>query len=221
MYVPLPTLSTSSFINADDPIVKKALDTIRDQYKVWINVDESGEYWRVEGANIQNAAGAMREVRQFLSVQAEKPEGVSVVVAHRVGGSQTDIELKRVVEVAGVRFGLAEGSWRGVALPGTTEETLAEASQQNMAKKLFGAIQTSFRSIRPDVGHKYVRVFLGLRTLSKKLKDGTIPYSREKKNEDQTLIHLDPDNLRRYDTAQFASLLEAATKRGHSYFDLR
>lgn len=200
MFMGLPTKKSPTYIDPSDAVVKKALDTIREQYKVWINVDETGRYFVIEGATIQNTAGAMREIRDFLHLQAKSLGGSVTVIAHRVGGSQTGIKLKRVAQVAGARFGLPEGSFRGVALPGATDEDLADVIQCHMVKDLFGAIQKTVRSLRPDVGQKFVRVHLGLRTLSKKMKlENTVD---------------------KYDTAQYESLLDNGSKRGHSYFNL-
>lgn len=210
------------YIDPIDAVVIKALDTIRKQYKVWINVDKTKEYFIIEGVTVENTGGALREIREFLHHQAKSLGGAVTILAHRIGGSQTDIKLKRLRQVAGTRFGLPEGSWRGVALSGTTEKNLAQAVQRHMVKELFEAIQKSVRGLRPDVGEKYVRVHLGLRTLSKKIRAETLGLegTLSKKETSEPFDPFGPDALDKYDTTQYESLLDSATQRGHSYFNL-
>lgn len=197
-------------------MVRRTLDNIRDRCQVWIDCFLDEGYIVISARKIQNVRSGLQEIREWMLVQAKELEDNTTTLVHRIGGSPCSCILLKLTLELGLGSGITDG-WRGVAQAGSAEDKENSSSipggyvvaaqlndgignNQVIAYQLLDAIKQTARLIRPALGRKYVRVHLGLRSLSKR------------KAKDRACDE--------YTTSQFRTLMSSATKRGHVSFRL-
>lgn len=196
--------------------MRRIFDDIRDRCQVWIDCFGDEGYIVISARKLQNVQNGLQEVRDWVLVQSKELEGNATTLVYRVGDKPRSCILLKPTQDLGLGTGITDG-WRGVAQISGVEDEEASSSttsqssdtaQQNgqnsndlvITKQLLDAIKQAAELMRPDLGRKYVRIHLGLRSLSKrKIKDEA---------HDQ------------YTTPQFRTLMNSATKRGYVSFRL-
>lgn len=216
MILALPSEKSEFRIDLEDMIMRKALDEVRGRCQVWIDCFGDEGHLVISARKLQHVQNGLQEVREWIVAQSSELECNATNLVHRIGdGPRFRILLKPTQELGLGKY-ITDG-WRGVALLGgmKDEETSNSIPEDGIdavhwneqhhnnviiAKQLLDAVEQAARLMRPDVGRKYLRIHLGIRSLSKRKTEGMA------RNE--------------YTTQQFQDLMDSATKRGYVNFRL-
>ncbi|CAN8099523.1 unnamed protein product [Discula destructiva] len=231
LHVSLPSNASPMYIDPSDAVVKKILDRIRDDCEVWIDVVDGGLELVVSARTHDNMCGGLRQIRSWMVAQSRELKHTATILVNRIGGAASCITLKSTKQLLGARPDSDDGLWRGMALPGskagTVKEGLATPSEESdfvfyqcTPKNISDALVRAAQSVRADLGQKFVRVRLGLRTMSKKKKKRAeaVGLKENPSSEKKNLEAFDTEADTKYETAQYQALLNSAVKRGHSSF---
>ncbi|KAJ4394310.1 hypothetical protein N0V93_003527 [Gnomoniopsis smithogilvyi] len=212
----LPSVKSDLHIDLNDMIIKRVLDEIRDRCQVWIDCFGDEGHLIISARKLQHIQKGLQEVREWMLAQSRELEGNDTTLVHRSGDRPRFCIMLRPTQELGLGETITDG-WRGVALLGGVkdEESLIpnlldgfdivhrdsqEVYDSSITKLLLNAIEQAVRLMRPELGRKYLRIHLGIRSLSKR--------QTKVKARDQ------------YTTPQFRDLMNSATKRGHVAFRL-
>ncbi|KAJ4424766.1 hypothetical protein N0V82_000485 [Gnomoniopsis sp. IMI 355080] len=198
-------------IDLEDMMMRKALDEVRVRCQVWIDCFSDEGHLLIAARKLQYIQNGLQEVREWILAQSSELKCNATTLVHRTGdGPHFCIQLKPTQEL-GLGKNISDG-WRGVSLLGGVkdEDTLNSIAEDGLdavhwnnqssnnaiiTKQLLDAIELAARLMRPDVGRKYLRIHLGIRSLSKRKTKGMA--------------------LNEYTTQQFRTLMRSATERGH------